>query len=137
MRKERIDILESMNVIVAERLPYVDRFMQVNQLNEECRKHIFPVFTPDPRYIPFVLLKVGGAFAFLLLFLCVSIVVFLIEIISKSRMTTVTLEAVDTIVELHSYYDANLTINERDAISMLHLEMQQLIAHFYMTYDEI
>jgi hypothetical protein len=50
MRKERVDILESMNVIVAERMSFVDNFIQSNQLNNECRAHIFPVYTPNPKY---------------------------------------------------------------------------------------
>jgi hypothetical protein len=45
MRKERVGILEFMNVIAAERMPFVYDFIQSNQLNEKCQKHIFPVFT--------------------------------------------------------------------------------------------
>jgi hypothetical protein len=45
MRKERVDILEFMNVIVAVRMSFVHDFIQSNQLNEKCQKHIFPVFT--------------------------------------------------------------------------------------------
>jgi hypothetical protein len=80
MRKERVDILESMNVIVAERMPYVDNFIQLSQLNEECRKHIFPVYTPDPKYDALKLVELSGTFAFLFFFLCLSFVIFLFEL---------------------------------------------------------
>jgi hypothetical protein len=45
MQKECVNILEFMNVIVAERMSFVHDFIQLNQLNEKCQKHIFPVFT--------------------------------------------------------------------------------------------
>jgi hypothetical protein len=79
MRKERVDMLESMNVIVAERMSYVDDFIQSNQLNDECRAHIFPVYTPDPKYSPLQLVKINSAFVFLFTFLCVSMCVLIME----------------------------------------------------------
>jgi hypothetical protein len=82
IRKERADILESMNAIVAERMSYVDNFIHSSQLNEECHKHIFPVYTPDPKYSPLQLMKINGAFVFLFTFLCLAIGVLLIERIS-------------------------------------------------------
>jgi hypothetical protein len=80
MRKERVNILESINAIVAERMSYVDNFIQSSQLNEECRKHIFPVYTPDPKYDALKLVELSGTFLFLFIFLCLSLFVFLLEL---------------------------------------------------------
>jgi hypothetical protein len=80
MRKGRVDTLERMNVIVAERMSYVDDFIQSSQLNEECRKHIFPVYTPDPKYDALKLVELSGTFLFLFIFLCLSLFIFLFEL---------------------------------------------------------
>jgi hypothetical protein len=82
LRKERGDILESMNLIVAERMSYVNGFIQSFHLDEECHKHIFPVNKPDPIFMPLKLLEITGALAFLLVFLCISVFIFIVEMIS-------------------------------------------------------
>jgi hypothetical protein len=65
MRKQRHDLLESMNAIVAERMSFVDRHIQSAQLDDECSKHIFPVYTPEMKYRTLVLADFSGAFTFL------------------------------------------------------------------------
>jgi hypothetical protein len=85
LRNERVDILESMNFIVAERMSYVNDYIQSFQLTEECRKHIFPIYEPNPKFESLPLLKITGALAFLFLFLCISVFVLIAEIISSKR----------------------------------------------------
>jgi hypothetical protein len=81
MRKGRVNILDHMNQIVAARMSYVDKHIQLFQLKEECRKHIFPVYAPNPKYESLKLVNVTGAMAFLFVFLSVSVFVLFVEII--------------------------------------------------------
>jgi hypothetical protein len=120
MRKERVDILESMNVIIAERMSFVDNFIQANQLNEECRKHIFPVYTPDPKYSPLQLMKINGAFVFLFSFLCLSVCVLIIERISIRWTSLKNTDESETYeIRIHNY-------------NKLSTETQQIIAEKYL-----
>jgi hypothetical protein len=80
MRNERVDVLESMNVIVAERMAFVDDYIQTSQLDDECRKGLFSDSTPDSTYAPLQLVEISGALVFLFAFLCFSVVVLLIEV---------------------------------------------------------
>jgi hypothetical protein len=80
IRKERVDILETMNAIVAERMSYVDNYLQTNQLNDECRQHIFPVYTSNPTYLPLELVKINGLFALWCALLCLAIFILAMEI---------------------------------------------------------
>ncbi len=79
--KTRADVLEKMNRIVAERMRYVDRYMERFQLEEECRKHIFPVYTPDPTYDPLKLVELSGTFLLLIPILGASVFVLLCEMV--------------------------------------------------------
>ncbi len=81
MRNGRDDILESMNVIVAERISYVDNFIQSIQLDKECYKHIFPVYTTNPTFVHIQVSKITGALALLFLGLCTSVIILFVEII--------------------------------------------------------
>jgi hypothetical protein len=125
MRNERVDILESMNAIVAERMSFVGDFIQSLQMNEECRAHIFPVYTSDPKYTPLQLVKISGAFAFLFIFLCLSVCVLIIERISV-RWTS--LKMVETVepnetyeIRFHNYN--KLSTETRQIIAAKYLEM--------------
>jgi hypothetical protein len=80
LRKQRVDILESMNVIIAERMAYVDAYIQSPQLSDECHKEIFPVYTPNARFASLTLGKISGALVFLLLCLLFAVGVFIIEV---------------------------------------------------------
>jgi hypothetical protein len=80
MRKGRRDMLDAMNVIVSERMSFVDDYVHSISLNEKCRQHIFPVYTQNPTYVSLKLAKISGAFAFLFFFLCLSLFVFLLEL---------------------------------------------------------
>jgi hypothetical protein len=77
--KRRVDILESMNAIVAERMSYVDDHIRSYQMTDECRKYIFPVHTPDPKFERLHLMEFTGTFMLWLLFLFGSLLVFIGE----------------------------------------------------------
>jgi hypothetical protein len=81
MRKERRNMLESMNVIVAERMSFVDNYVQSLTLNEKCREHLFPVYTSNPSYSSLKLAKLSGTFVFLFLFLCLAFLIFVGELL--------------------------------------------------------
>jgi hypothetical protein len=79
--KKHVEILESMNAVIAERMSYADEFIETFQLNEECKKHIFPVYNPSPTFLPLNLVKFSGAVVFLLTFLCLAVFILVVEII--------------------------------------------------------
>ena len=106
-------MLESMNAIVAERVRFVDEYIRSNQLSKECRKHIFPIYTPDPKYEPLQLVKLSGTFLFLFILLCVSLCVLLIEILSTRWTHDVQMEFRD----LHIRYDSRLSLDTRMIIT--------------------
>jgi hypothetical protein len=81
MRKERRSMLKSMNVIVAERMSFVDDYIQSILLKEKCREYLLPVYTPNPIYSPLKLAKFSGQFAFLFLFLCLTFFIFTLELL--------------------------------------------------------
>jgi hypothetical protein len=108
MGKHRQDMLESMNAIVAERMSYVDNFIQSFQLDEKCRSHIFPVYKSNPRYLPLHLVKISGAFVFLFTILCVSVLVLLIELISARWVSDL-----ETIAEDLEPININISIGNR------------------------
>jgi hypothetical protein len=81
MRKGNKQMLEDMNVVVAERMSYVDEYIQTFQLDKECSEHIFPVYEANPKYKSLQLLKITGVLAFLFLFLCISVFILFAEII--------------------------------------------------------
>ncbi len=76
MRKEQMSMLESWNVIVAERMPYFDEYIQSFQLDEECDKHLFPVYKPDPTFKALKIREFTGTFVMLGILLFVSIILF-------------------------------------------------------------
>src|SRR3569832_1706333 len=114
MRKDRVDVLESMNVNVAERMPFVDRYIQSFQLDEQCRKLLFPVYTPNPKYDPLELRKLGGVFVFLLSMLCLSLIVLFFEIIaSKWYRQEKKMKSEQTTFEIQLYVDQRITHFQR------------------------
>jgi hypothetical protein len=80
VRKERRDILESMNVVVSERMSFVDDYVQSISLSKHCSELLFSDFIPEPKYVPIQLAKFSGAFAFLFFFLSFSFFLFLFEL---------------------------------------------------------
>jgi hypothetical protein len=130
MHKERVDMLESMNVIIAERMSYVDELIYKFQLNKECcSQHIFPVYTPSPKFASLKLTKISGALAFLFSCLCLSFIVLVLKIIIyKARCQQTNL--LDDIVqpyEFHFNVWNNLSPNARKLIHAKYMEILQLI----------
>jgi hypothetical protein len=80
MRKERRDILDAMNVIVSERMSFVNDYVQSISLNKQCSELLFSDFIPDSKYSPLQLVKISGVFVFLFFFLSFSFFLFLFEL---------------------------------------------------------
>jgi hypothetical protein len=134
MRKERVDLLESMNVIVAERMSFVDDYVQTLQMKEECRQHIFPVYTPDPKYSPLQLVKINGAFAFLFTFLCLAIGLLLFEIISSRYINKNDTKKSET-YNLHIQYDKNLSTEVQHIVTTKYLEILGMLSNNYFKHE--
>jgi hypothetical protein len=81
MRKERRDMLDAMNVIVSERMSFVDDYVHSISLSKQCSELLFPDFIPEPKYVPIQLVEMSGVFAFLFLFLSFSFLLFLFELL--------------------------------------------------------
>jgi hypothetical protein len=89
IRKQRVDILESMNVVFAERMSFVDDYIRsYADLSYECRKDIFPVYTSDPKYEPLLLVEFSGTFVFLFALLFLAFIIFLLEIFDAKSIKT-------------------------------------------------
>jgi hypothetical protein len=131
LRKDRVDMLESMNVIVAERMPFVDEYIRSFEVNEECRKHIFPVKSSSPTYLSLKLIKISGSLTFLFTFLCLSVVVFAFEIgVNKFYSKDNINKQEDTfrIFEIrHQFIDNTYTSKKREKIFTKYLELLDLI----------
>ena len=110
MGKHKSSMIEAMNAIVAERMSYVDDYIQSFHLNEECRKHIFPTYTPNPKYTPLKLAEFGGVLVFLILFLCVAMFVLLAEMLYNRWTSGRKVEAEDdwnAIFQIHIQLDVD------------------------------
>jgi hypothetical protein len=80
--RTRRDILERLNVIVAERMNFISELIDKNQMDEECRNHIYPPHIVEPRFIPLNMYKLSGAFVLLVSLCSVSVLVMLCEIVA-------------------------------------------------------
>jgi hypothetical protein len=122
LRKERRNMLESMNAIVAERMSFVDDYIQSLSLNEKCREHLFPVYTSNPTYSSLKLVKVSGAFVFLFLFLCFAFIIFIIECLFvwwRPRLKT---------FHIVISYDRYIPLDTQKLILIKYAKMQDLVA---------
>lgn len=129
MRKERVDVLEAMNIVVAERMSYVDNYVRSYELEQECRKRIFPVFTPDPKYEPLVLMNFSGAFALLIILLGVSGGVLLLEmIVFRFEKSNLTKEQIVKSFEIqYLLIDETTEESKRERIYAKYLELLHVI----------
>jgi hypothetical protein len=127
MSKKRADLSESMNVIVAERMSYVDDYIQTLQLSEECRRHIFPVYTSNPKYLPLKLVKISGALTLLLLLLCLSVLVLLLEMCCYHRRPEVNIDTDIPPFDINLHIDDMLTLKTRRIIVAKYMEIMQAI----------
>jgi hypothetical protein len=131
MRKQRDDLLESMNVIVAERMSFVDRHIQSTQLDDECSKHIFPVYTPDPKFHTLVLADFSGAFTFLFTLLTMSGCMLLCEVwvwryhVRALRPPRKIIEPFETVLKVH--VDATMSTELREQIFMTYVQLVELM----------
>jgi hypothetical protein len=129
MRKERVDVLEEMNLVVAERMSFVDDYIQSFQLKDECRQHIFPVNTPNPSYSSLQLVKIGGAFVFLFFFLSLSIVVLSVEVVLGKCVGNdeVEMEDIMETFEIHLRVDNTFGNRKRKKIFARYLYLLEAI----------
>jgi hypothetical protein len=110
VRKERVDILESMNVIVAERMSYIDKYVQSYHLSDECHKHIFPVHTQTPRFESLQVLEFTGALTMLFIFSCMSVLILFVEIVWYKWYGAKT--ATDTKIEYQTFVIQMMAIDD-------------------------
>ncbi len=127
MTKGRVDLLESMNVVVAERMSYMEDYVASFQLDPECKKHIFPVYTPDPSYDPLTLRDVSGTFALLVALLGVALSVLCVELISKNAKEDKVEEFELKLYDLHFHFDSTLSLDRRQMIMEKYSEMLDII----------
>jgi hypothetical protein len=129
MRKERVDMLETMNFVVAERMSFVDDYIRSYELDKECRKRIFPVYTPDPNYTSLQLREFSGAFTFLFVFFSFCFGVLLLEHIAI-RFETKTMEKEEIVKSFEIKYlliDETTEDAQRAKIFAKYLELLELI----------
>jgi hypothetical protein len=135
MRKERRDMLESWNAIVAERMSYVDTYMQTFQLSKECRKHIFPIYTSNPTYGSLQLMAFLGAFALLCILLCFSIVVFVGERVFHVHQIKMCVNDDDDAfvqpfhIYLNCYIGRDISNQKRNTIQMHYMKILEEMEH--------
>jgi hypothetical protein len=86
LRHARRDILESLNVIIAERLTFISGLVEHIQMSDECHKLIYPPTTPEPRFVRLSLSALSGAFAMTICSFGIAIVILLIEIVCKRHV---------------------------------------------------
>jgi hypothetical protein len=128
VRKERVDLLESMNVIVAQRMSFVDDNIQSFQLEDECKKHIFPVYTPDPKFSSLQLNKLMGLFVLLFLLLFTSLLVLVGEVLcEKFQKKENIFEEIVEPFEIHLQVGNVITPEIRRQIQVKYFEILQLI----------
>jgi hypothetical protein len=126
MRKEKREMLENINEVVAERMSFVDDYIQSYKLNEKCQKHIFPVFSPTPYYKgPLLLTNFGGVFVFIISLLSLSLFVFLLEMISVRRVQKEEVLQMFRLPEI--CYDNRISFQARELIEKKYAEIRSII----------
>jgi hypothetical protein len=127
LRKGQDEMLEFWNQIVAQRVSYFDNNIQSFQLKDECREHIFPIYTANLGYAPLILVEISGAMVLLFTFLSLSILILICEIFyfrrkgDKSEKTT--LEK----YQLFINFDNTFTLSEREVILSKYVEILDVI----------
>jgi hypothetical protein len=80
LRKERHDVLESLNVIVAERMDFVKQLLDDSQLSDECREYIYPPHIAQPTFVPLTMYTLSGAFVLVICASLFALLVFIFEV---------------------------------------------------------
>ncbi len=79
--KRRVDIMELLNIRIAERFEYLNLKRESEKPEELCLRHIFGENPPDPGIAALNLYSLSPSFAFISLFLCLSMIVFVLEVV--------------------------------------------------------
>jgi hypothetical protein len=130
MGKQHRDMLEIMNIHIAERMSFVGDYIRSFEVDRECRQHILPVYTPDPTYEALRLDEISGVIVFLFGLLVVSIVILLLEILSvkwKNVANGTDFKEVPTSFALHENIDERFEFHKRRRILEKHLELLEEI----------
>jgi hypothetical protein len=116
-----------MNVVVAERLGYFDSYVEPSQLKDECRQHIFPVYTPNPSYSALILAHFSGTFMVLFALLVFSTFVLIGEIIVKRYQRRQ--ETEDEILQFNIALkvDTTIPLHIKDVIHSKYVEITEQI----------
>jgi hypothetical protein len=83
LRNERRDLLKPLNIIIAERMNFINNLLDKPPLSEECMKHIYPPENAETSYVPLSIYSLSGAFAVLVCLLMLAFLCFAIELLSK------------------------------------------------------
>jgi hypothetical protein len=124
MSQQRRNILENMNAIVAQRMNYVGETIQAFQFSDECRKHIFPVYEPNPSYVPLKLSAFTDTFSLLFLFLFFSILVLVGERMWGRKQHK---ERVVQSIEYHLQVSMSVSPDIRNELHLKWMEILKLL----------
>jgi hypothetical protein len=133
IRKERRDILESLNVIVLERMDFVSKLIEKHELNEECRQHIYPSNIVEPTYQQLSMYTLSGAFALLMCLLSVSLLIFVVEVKLHKRIESpkqrVQMGKIATMlhsIEIADFHD-EVNTEHLDAVLVKYFEFRDML----------
>jgi hypothetical protein len=123
VRNERRDLLEPFNVIIAERMDFINNLPDKPQMSEECMNYVFPRDIGANQFVSLSIYSLSGAFALLLILLALSIFVFLAEFLaSKTCSVKTTTEAIVMENDLINEFDRFISEKLRDKIVYEHKE---------------
>jgi hypothetical protein len=121
LRKERIDVLESINVIIAERFDAVQEIATTYPIDEQCIAHLNSQHTPSPSYISLNLYTLSGCFVSAILFFILAAIFLSAEIVyfkyfqrRNSEQNTLKTEHLKMFVSLS--IDEHFTMSEYEHI---------------------
>jgi hypothetical protein len=80
LSKRRKDVVNELNIIIADRFLYVNRMNEERQPSETCLRYIQSDDPPDPSYTSLHLQSLSFSFAFLIILLCCCTVTLLVEV---------------------------------------------------------
>lgn len=132
--KRRMDIVEVLNIHIAERLEFLNRFIDEIKPHEICLRHMSDN-PPDPIRMPLHLRSLSDSFAFLLFFLCFATLVFLVEVFINKVWNTQPAKHMDseddnTIIMFHlnkySLADRDLIISLQNTLNSRKISSRHL-----------
>jgi hypothetical protein len=114
--KNRTKIVEAMNVIVLERMDFIQKMYSLFELNEECRNYIFP--KDSLNYKSLQLRSLTGALTLLAAMMVFGIIICILEF-GMFRFSTTKQEKDDTKVFLDLHIDILATVDSSKHLILL------------------